>query len=773
MRFYVFLKLIIMKTKSPIKANLLFCLIAGITFFSNQAKGQTPTKCLEIQSILVDACGSPEGENEMLTFKIGPTAINTSDLSITWPSNPYLGISPANALTASIVSTLNSTIISCGRLIEPTGGVLPAGKNILMVTSTAMSTAANSFSTLTDTLYIIFQNAGNTAGHFANYSTPSGLRTTIIKQISTGCSDTATYDKVLLTNIMGGYGGTIAQRDGATVQFSWPGTATYVNNGCMAPFIPITSNAGTGSTICIGSAISLSGTASGNYSSVIWQTNGGGTFSPSNSLSTTFTAPLTTGNVTLTLGAIGPCQDTTFSTVVMNVISIPSPAISASGSTTICAGNSVTLTASGGSTYTWNTGASTSSIAVSASGTYTVTATNTCGSQTATQAVTVNSLPSATVNSAATTVCSGGSLLLWSTGTGSFLWSNGINNDSTIISTGGTYYVIASNSCGSINDTIVISTSPLPSPIISASGSTTICAGDSVVLTASGGSSYLWSTGSSNPVITVSAAGTFTVTATNSCGSNAVTINVSIINSPIVSITPVGSTTICIGDNLTLNANGGGTYLWSTGSTANTINVNSQGTYWVVASNICGLDSASTNVITDSVTALFSSTIVSGIFPLPVNFTNASSSNAVTYSWSFGDGNTSSLFSPSNIFQNPGTYTVTLTVTNSNGCSDVYTMQIIVLETASTLIIPNVFSPNADGNNDMFFVTSTGIKNFDCVIFDRWGLKIAELNKISQGWDGKTSAGLFASDGTYYYVIKATGLDNKVYDKTGFVSLLR
>ncbi len=1039
-----------MKNVKSIKTIFLFCLLIVATFYST-LKAQIPTKCLEVESILVDACGSPEGENEMVTFKVGPTSINTSDLTITWPNNSFIGISPSNALTASIVATLNATIVSCGRLIEPVGGVLPAGKSVLMVTSTAMNTSANSFANLTDTLYIIFQNAGNTSGHFANHSTPSGLRTTIIKQISINCSDTVIYDKVLLINQLGGYGGTAAQKDGATAQFSWAGVATYVNNGCMAPFIPITISAGTGSTICAGTTVNLAGTATGNYSSVIWQSSGG-IFSTSNSLTTVFTAPPTAGTVTITLGAIGPCQDTVTSTITMNIISVPSPVIATSGSTAICAGNSVTLSALGGSSYVWSTGATTNVTTVSASGTYTVTATNSCGSQTATQVVTVTPLPTANANSTASSVCSGGSLLLWTTGTGNFLWSNGENNDSTIVSTGGTYFVTASNSCGNVNDTVIIATLlppspiitvsgstticagntvnlvasggtsylwstgaatnsisvstggtytvtatntcgsqtatqlvtvqplptatinsiatsfcsgdslllwstgigtflwsngqsndsiiistegtyfvtssnscgslndtilasmlPLPSPIITAIGSTTVCAGDSVTLNASGGSTYLWSTGSTSSAITVFTGGTYTVTATNSCGSlpattiiiinilplgsinsldttvcpgntlllwatgtgsyswstgeindsvyvgsggsyiltstnscgittdsititqqllptttitaagstticngnsvmlngsggttylwqpssaitssvsatlagtytltaynncgsDTATINVSVINSPLATITSTGSTTICVGDSLTLSANGGGTYLWSTGSTINSININNQGLYYVIVSNICGSDTASINVVSDSVNALFTGNSISGISPLTIDFTNSSSLNAITYSWSFGDGNSSNLFSPTNTFQTPGVYNVILTVTNANGCTDSYLIQITVFENPSILNVPNVFSPNNDGDNDSFIVTSSGIKEFECAIYDRWGLKMIVLPSVEIGWDGRTDTGVSVSDGTYYYIIKATGLDNKIYNKTGFVLLIR
>jgi gliding motility-associated-like protein len=888
---------------------------------------QTPAKCLEIESILVDACvpgggctsaGSPscncEGKNEMVRFKIGPAAINTADLTITWPNNSFLGISPANATTAALVSSLNATILSCGHLVEPTAGLLPAGKTILLITSTEMCTTANSFANLSDTIYVIFQNAGNFQGHFANYSTPSGLRTTIFKQISTGCADTVVYDKALLINQSGGYGGSSALNDGSTVEFSWPGVQTYVNHGCQAPFLTITANAGTGGNICAAGTISLAGSESGNYSGIIWQ-GGQGTFSTPDTLTTNYTAaPTESGTITLTMGVIGFCTDTVFSSVNVTINPLPVASIGAGGSTTICAGSSVTLTASGGtsyswstgssatsitastagtytltaintcgsdtatqlvnltplpaititnsgssalcpgdttilvaagignyvwstsstndslivtsggtysvtatnscgtasdaititnsalpnpvitpggstticpgdsvsliasggSTYSWSTGSTASSIFVSAAGTYTLTATNTCGSLQTTQSIAVSATPAVAINSAATSFCTGSNLLLWATGGGSYLWTGGSVNDSITVTSGGSYTVTTSSSCGTASDNIIVTQLPLPIAAITTSGTTTICAGASVTLFASGGTSYLWQpVGSPATSISAGIAGTYTLTASNGCGSDTATIIVTTINPPNAAITPAGSTTICQGNTVTLNASGGTSYVWSNGQTGNSINVGTEGTYWLVASNTCGNDTSIINVNVDSVMALFTGDVYTGLYPLTVNFSNNSSASATGYAWNFGDGHTSGLATTTNTFQVPGTYTVTLTVTNANGCTDTYTVTIIVLDEPSALEVPNVFTPNSDLSNDFFGVIASGITEFDCVIYDRWGLKMTELLTVTNTWDGRTDAGVNASDGTYYYIIKAKGGDGKEYDKKGFIQLIR
>src|ERR1700752_1235724 len=141
-------------------------------------------QCLSIESILVDACNaSPpcagtatEGENEMVLFKVGSTPLTiaygvtgaAAILTPTWPNNSFKGWQVPGAITNPLVSTLNATIVKCGYLKEPIGGVLPANSQVLIITSTAMCTSGNSFANLTDTLYVIFQIAGNTAGHFVN-----------------------------------------------------------------------------------------------------------------------------------------------------------------------------------------------------------------------------------------------------------------------------------------------------------------------------------------------------------------------------------------------------------------------------------------------------------------------------------------------------------------------------------------------------------------------------------------------------------------------------
>lgn len=210
---------------------------------------------VQIRSILVDACGSNEGLNEMVYFTIESNAINVADIRVDgsmnggmyqigkWPnnSNSFLGwISPGTAAydtAVSKIAQINATIENCGKLIIPTGGannqgILPAGKKGIIITSTDFSPFANSFTTLRDTLYVLFQNPGNTTEHFANYANSSFLRSIKLVHMPTGYIEAATYNLSYLVDQIGMH---IAE-DGAGVRFSIPGDPTYFNDGCIAPF---------------------------------------------------------------------------------------------------------------------------------------------------------------------------------------------------------------------------------------------------------------------------------------------------------------------------------------------------------------------------------------------------------------------------------------------------------------------------------------------------------------------------------------------------------
>ncbi len=86
----------------------------------------------------------------------------------------------------------------------------------------------------------------------------------------------------------------------------------------------------------------------------------------------------------------------------------------------------------------------------------------------------------------------------------------------------------------------------------------------------------------------------------------------------------------------------------------------------------------------------------------------------------------------------------------------------------ANISVPNIFSPNGDGVNELFFITSAGLKELNVDIYDRWGLKVGEINGVNGFWDGAGN-----SEGTYYYILKATGYDDSKYEKRGYLMLVK
>ena len=112
---------------------------------------------------------------------------------------------------------------------------------------------------------------------------------------------------------------------------------------------------------------------------------------------------------------------------------------------------------------------------------------------------------------------------------------------------------------------------------------------------------------------------------------------------------------------------------------------------------------------------------------------------------------------------------------NVSGCADT-TSECVTIANDATIFIPNVFTPNNDGVNDIFYFKTTSVKDLTCTIYDRWGLKIAEWtvnDNATSGWDGRSTSGIEATDGVYFFIMKANTVNNKVIEEKGFVQLLK
>lgn len=123
-------------------------------------------------------------------------------------------------------------------------------------------------------------------------------------------------------------------------------------------------------------------------------------------------------------------------------------------------------------------------------------------------------------------------------------------------------------------------------------------------------------------------------------------------------------------------------------------------------------------------------------------------------------------------FNDEGTYYVRYVGSNSDGSCETYGETYTISVGASELRIPNAFTPNGDGVNDVWKVAYRSLVNFKCVIFDRYGNELYSFDDPSDGWDGKYK-GKTVSPGVYFYVIEALGADGKKYKKGGDINIIK
>ncbi len=245
----------------------------------------------------------------------------------------------------------------------------------------------------------------------------------------------------------------------------------------------------------------------------------------------------------------------------------PQPTVSVSGGT-ICLGKSFTISPSGANTYTISGGSAI--VSPTANTIYSVTGTNVQGCisvNTATLQVTVNPTPGISVSANINPICSGQSSTLTVSGATSYTWSNSSNSGSITVSPASTsnYSVVGSNLFGcSASTVITVTVNALPT--VSISGSSGVCSGNSITLTASGASTYTWSNASNSPSITETPLSNtnYTVygTGANGC-QNFFVKSVSVYSIPIISSS---SGTICSGNSFNLNPTGASTYTITGGS---------------------------------------------------------------------------------------------------------------------------------------------------------------------------------------------------------------
>lgn len=395
--------------------------------------------------------------------------------------------------------------------------------------------------------------------------------------------------------------------------------------------------------ICAGATTSLSASGTGNlgwYSAVSGGIYLGG--------GANYSTPTLTANTTYyvqdsTCGA-GPRVAIT---ITVNAL----PTLTVAGTNTICNGGTGTISVTGTPlSYTWNTGATATSISVSPSITtvYTVTGTDINGCvNNKTKTLTVYALPSLTITGGIT-MCSGQGTILSASGANSFTWSTGSTANGFVAnpSVTTTYTVTGkTTSTGCINTqtaTVTIST-----PTVVITGSTSVCKGTIVNLIAGGASTYTWSTGtqSTNINVTPTVTTIYTVSAKDAFGCNGSdTHTITVLQTPTVSIT--GNSVTCLGTPITLTANGASTYTWNSGSlnTVETFTPSSLTIYSVTGVDGNGCLGSSTKTV--SINALPTLSISGANVLCFGSSVNLNVTGASSYTWNTSSTSSSISISP-------------------------------------------------------------------------------------------------------------------------------
>jgi gliding motility-associated-like protein len=631
-------------------------------------------------------------------------------------------------------------------------------------------------------------------------------------------------------------------------------------NGCSGSVAPITVTVNalpnativsSGSNVCLGSTVTL--TASGGVS-----------YAWSNNATTASINVVAANNYVVTVTDANGCVNTASENVTYNAN--PAITIAANGPTVFCQGGSLTLTATGGTNYVWSNGDQGATTTVTQSGNYFVTVTNAagCTSQSSIVTVTVNAIPTIASITGSNSVCEGGNITLTSATVGG-VWTSannfianidgagnvtGLNAGSTTIT-----YTVSNNGCtASTTAQVNVLNNPV-TPVITASGATSVCPGGSVVLFASNAANYQWSNGPTTPFIVATQSGPYTVTVTglNGCSATSLPVNVFIgdninpvitaplnvtvtpnlgceaigvtLGSPVTSdncsvasvtndapaIYPIGTTTVTwtVTDasgnsatatqlvtvvdqtapvvtapaNVTVTSNNfceaTGVDLGTPNATDNctnnlTITNNAPATYplgtttvtWTItdaAGNVTTVDQTVTVIDETAPVVLLASTTV---------ILDANGSATITFQ-DLDNGSTdncgiaSAVLSQSDFdCSNVGNNIVSVTLTDNSGNQS--TAQVMITVVASDAcggsnwsgpVVPDAFTPNGNNYNDTWVIPGLeGYNTKEMLVYSRYGTLVYYANQYNNDWDGTLlNTGTALPDGTYYYILNIDG----------------
>ena len=762
---------------------------AGIPFSLSTATCTTPCATILNATATNTTCGNNNGTaNVLISNGTSPYIISwnpggASSASITGlaPGNYTVTVTDATPCSVTATVTVAASTLPTISVTPPAPFVCP-GSGVMLTAS-----GANTYSWAPAT-------GLNTTNLATVTSTPASTTTyTVTGTDANGCTNTATVTVGLYVTP------TSTFTNPATACVGQPATITYSGNASAAATYFWTFNGG-----------------------VIQSGSGGGPYQIN------FLAP-GTFNLSCQVNDNGCLSTTTTQSVIVYAV----PTATFNAVTPICAGSNSTITYSGtgtaAATYNWNfnganissgTGAGPYQVNWTNGGNYNVTldvTENGCTSAPQAQAVLVTPVPTSlfTTNSP---ICAGQTLTVTytgnGTGTATYNWNFG---GGTVVSGSsfgpyvinyaapGNYTItldVSENGCTSPTTTVPVTVTAIPTSTFTINNHN-ICSGDLVTISYTGNApttaSYTWNFGTG---VIQSGAGQgpfsilYTTPATEFITLSVTDINcTSIVNTDSILVNPIPTVSFSADvvngcDPQTVNftdASSGGTiYSWDFGDGTNSTIQNPSHTYTTGSYNVsltvinsagCSVTQSMNNYINVVAQPVAQFSVTPNV-NVPTELQNAtytflnSSTNATNYVWYFGNGDSSSNAMPVYTYNAVGNYVVSLTASNLLGCSNTFSLGMLTVIPNANFFIPNAFTPNGDGVNEIFKIEGINIRSVSLQVFDRWGELLFASNDMDNGWDGNFK-NIPMQGGVYIYKATITYISGVVNETKGSFTLLR
>ena len=537
-------------------------------------------------------------------------------------------------------------------------------------------------------------------------------------------------------------------------------------------------------TICVGECVDLVAATIGSFTAPV-------TYAWNNGIIATDSVVNVCPTATTTYEVIGTDSTGLADTAIVTITVVAPPVINLGNDTTICFVPFTLDAGNIGASFSWQDGSNTQLFSVDSSGVFSVTVDN--GVCINTDSIVINYDP-AIVNLGPDIITCQPDTVVFDAGVlfVSYLWGDNSTDQTLNALNTGMYSVEVTNSsgCTALDTTEIIA----GSLALNLGNDTVICQGQSLLVNAqtqASGVDYLWSTGSTNPTLTLSDAGVYWVEVSSGIclQRDSIEVQEQIVTAAFEGLNESGCSPVTIDFNSTSVVSIGSitSWDWNFGNGMNSNVENPNQTYLneegitypiqlIVTSDLGCTDDTTVfmqiNAYPQAVAefSYFPNTV---LFGEDIYFENLST-NATSWQWDFGDGVNSIEESPAHSYLTIGTYSITLIASNEFGCNDTISYQLEV-SSETLLFVPNTFTPDGDEFNQNWVVqiSEIDIYDFRITLFNRWGELIWESFDPEVGWDG-TINDAAVQDGVYTWKIEVgTKFTGKREIFTGHVNVIR